>query len=151
MASSGLPRTVTSHSTQPADPVLSTARVPHARAGSWPPLPAAGFREWLGCLLGLRTRLVVSNNSMLPHIRPGDRLFLDPRAYRRSQPRQGDVVVAQHPLTDELILKRVTRVTAAGDLFLRGDNPDASCDSRQLGWFALPAIRGRVTSRVPGI
>lgn len=85
---------------------------------------------------------------MLPAIRPGDRLFLDPRAYRHTAPRQGDVVVAQHPRTAELILKRVTHVTAEGQLFLAGDNPDASRDSRQLGTFAPHMIRGRVTSRI---
>ncbi len=85
---------------------------------------------------------------MLPDIRPGDKLFLDPRAYRKTPPRTGDIVVAQHPETDELILKRVTQVTAAGRLFLAGDNPDGSRDSRQLGLFSRRSIRGRVTSQV---
>ncbi len=91
---------------------------------------------------------MVRNDSMRPGIQPGDELFLNPRAYRRTRPRPGDIVVAHHPRIQEPLLKRVAYVTADGHLFLTGDNPDASQDSRQLGLFAPHAIHGRVTSQI---
>jgi len=85
---------------------------------------------------------------MLPEFAPGDELFLDPRAYRRRAPRVGDVVMARHPQApQEIILKRVAFVSPDGRVFLRGDNPQASTDSRTLGLFPLERILGRVTSR----
>jgi signal peptidase I len=67
-------------------------------------------------------RLVVQDRSMEPEFRPGDRLLLDPAAYRTVDPAYGDVVVVEDPFDMErFLLKRVAglpgdyiRVTATG-------------------------------------
>jgi len=48
---------------------------------------------------------IVSGESMLPTLRPGDLLLVDRWAYRDSEPRRGDVVVARYG--GGLIVKRV--------------------------------------------
>ena len=113
------------------------------------PLPVASRREMFLRLLNRRWRLRVRGHSMLPGIAPGDELFFDPFAYKRASPQVGDVVMARHPRRDEWLLKRITLITSDGRLFLQGDNPEESTDSRTLGLFELEAIRGRVTSRFP--
>ena len=83
-----------------------------------------------GVLLWLSRRYIpvkVAGPSMLPTLRPGDRLVVDPKA----APRPGDVVVVRR--TDGLeIVKRVRSITEAG-VELAGDNPEASTDSRMTG------------------
>src|ERR1700723_2953564 len=66
-------------------------------------------------------RLVVSGTSMLPTLRPGDRLLVA----RTGRIRPGDVVVVHDPrLWSRLVCKRV--VTAdASHIVVRGDNPEA--------------------------
>jgi len=88
---------------------------------------------------------------MLPDYADGDEVLVDPRAYRRSAPGVGDVVLAQHPLVaDTLIVKRVERVDPDGRLFLVGTNPDrfASTDSRSYGTVAPSRVLGRVTAKL---
>lgn len=59
---------------------------------------------------------------MEPALHPGDRLWLDPVAYRTQRPRRGDVIVVLDPADpDRLLLKRVVgtpgdfvRITQAG-------------------------------------
>ncbi len=154
MGSSGPPRAAMSLSTPPAktgtDIGLAerTALPGDIRSAEHEPLPTAGRRELILRLCNLRRKIRVRGPSMLPEFAPGDELFLDPRAYRRRAPRVGDVVMARHPLApQEIILKRVASVSPDGRVFLRGDNPQASTDSRTLGLFPPEHILGRVTSR----
>jgi nickel-type superoxide dismutase maturation protease len=59
--------------------------------------------------------------------------------------RVGDVVVARRPDRPELeIVKRVQAIEPDGAIFLAGDNPASSTDSRHFG--AVP--RGHVLARV---
>ena len=84
---------------------------------------------------------------MWPHLRPDDRVLVDPRAYRGRAPERGDVVVARHPFrTDVRWIKRVASVTPSGALELVGDNPDESTDSRTQGLVQPEHLVGRVTS-----
>jgi nickel-type superoxide dismutase maturation protease len=84
---------------------------------------------------------------MWPHLRPGDRVLVDPNAYRRRAPGVGEVVVADHPFrSDVRWVKRVVALTSTGALELVGDNPDESTDSRTQGAVPLHQVRGRVTS-----
>ncbi len=88
---------------------------------------------------------------MLPAYADGDEVLVDPRAYRRSGPKPGDVVLASHPtIADTLIVKRVERVEADGRLFVVGDNPDplATTDSRQFGAIRPQRVQGRVVGRL---
>lgn len=87
---------------------------------------------------------------MVPLLRPGDEVLVDPRAYSQEPPRPGDIVVARHPTQVDLkIIKRVIDVTGDGRFYLQGDNPDPteSSDSRSFGPVSLDHILGRVTSR----
>ena len=93
--------------------------MPGFDAGSTP--PALGAFGRLARRLRSR-RLVVQDRSMEPEFRPGDRLLLDPAAYRSNDPAYGDVVVVEDPFDMErFLLKRVAglpgdyiRVTANG-------------------------------------
>ncbi|MCW2914076.1 MAG: putative phage repressor [Actinomycetia bacterium] len=70
----------------------------------------------------------VAGDSMLPALRPGDRLLVRPGARIGA----GDIVIARHPLQPgRLIVKRVTH--RAGDgWWLESDNQRAS--GRQDSW-----------------
>jgi nickel-type superoxide dismutase maturation protease len=85
---------------------------------------------------------------MAPLLEPEDEVLVDPRAYRRTPPRPGDLVVARHPYrTDLLLIKRVARVLDNGYCTLEGDNLSESTDSRAFGSLSPERILGRVTSR----
>lgn len=79
----------------------------------------------------------------------GDELLVHPRAYRRRRPVVGDVVLIQHPLRSDLrAVKRVAELRAGG-LWLLGDNPSASTDSRSYGVVPESKLLGRVECRIP--
>ena len=60
----------------------------------------------------------------------------------------GDVVVARRPDRPELeIIKRITAIDDSGAMFLSGDNPAASTDSRQFGAVTRAHIVARVRWR----
>ena len=85
---------------------------------------------------------------MIPHLQPGDELLVNPRAYRRQSPQVGDVVVAHRPDRTEItIIKRVASVEQNGRLFLLGDNPTSSTDSRSFGFVPPENILGKATSK----
>jgi nickel-type superoxide dismutase maturation protease len=86
----------------------------------------------------------VRGRSMLPTLRPGDRLVV----VRSSRPaRVGDVVLALDPrdAARELV-KRVAAVGPRG-VTLHGDNPALSTDGRTFGSLPAGAIRWRVVGR----
>jgi len=84
---------------------------------------------------------------MWPHLCPGDRVLVDPCAYRHRPPAVGEVVVADHPFrSDVRWVKRVAALTTTGALELEGDNPDESTDSRTQGAIPIHKVRGLVTS-----
>jgi len=59
--------------------------------------------------------------------------------------RVGDVVVARRPDRPDLeIVKRVQAIDPAGAIFLVGDNPSSSTDSRQFGAVMRHHILARV-------
>lgn len=107
----------------------------------------AGFFEYVLLLLGRRKRIRVTGASMLPGLKDGDELFVDPYAYVDTHPEEGDIVLAWHPREADLkIIKRVSMVLDNG-CWLVGDNPAESTDSSQYGIFAFKRIVGKVTSR----
>ncbi|MEZ6186956.1 MAG: nickel-type superoxide dismutase maturation protease [Planctomycetota bacterium] len=98
-----------------------------------------------GLARGLRLYRV-TGESMLPSYVDGELVWVDRRAYRGARPVAGDVVLARHPYrVDVLLLKRVALVAADGSCELRGDNPQASTDSRSFGRVPLERILGRVS------
>lgn len=107
-----------------------------------------GFVHLLLWLAGRRRAFRVTGHSMAPTFAPGDLLLVDPRVYRRSGPRAGDVVVSRHPYrTDVRLVKRVSSLPGDGLCLLEGDNPEESTDSRIFGPVPNSLLLGRVAFR----
>jgi nickel-type superoxide dismutase maturation protease len=94
-------------------------------------------------------RVVVRDESMLPTLRPGDRLLVDPRAYRDRLPRVGEIVVFIDPeASSRWLVKRVARVDAAGEAIdVRGDAAETARDSRRFGPVPIRSVIGRAYRR----
>ena len=85
---------------------------------------------------------------MQPPLEPGDRVLVR-RLGRKTAPCLGSVVVAWHPQRSGLrLIKRLSRVDSTG-LWLLGDNPAESTDSRQLGAVPANLLIGEVVGRLP--
>ena len=85
---------------------------------------------------------------MQPTLEPGDRVLVK-RLGRRPAPSLRSVVVTWHPQRSELrLIKRLNRVDSTG-LWLLGDNPAESIDSRQLGAVPTNLLIGEVVGRLP--
>jgi hypothetical protein len=54
------------------------------------------------------------------------------------------VVVCEHPYENTLIVKRVDHLSEDGRVFLVGDSPHDSTDSRSFGTVSLHKIKGVV-------
>jgi len=104
------------------------------------------LKEFLLWLLRQRRRFRITGPSMIPLLKPGDEVLIDPKAYRTAAPRPGDIVVAQHPYSPDLrLVKRIAKMTDDGRYYLEGDNPTASTDSRSFGPISPQQIVGQVT------
>jgi nickel-type superoxide dismutase maturation protease len=79
----------------------------------------------------------VEGLSMAPAYPPGKIVL----AWRRRRPQVGDVVIVRHHQTE--LIKRVSQLTTE-QVYLLGDNPKGSTDSRQYGWLPLSAVIGVV-------
>ncbi|HZD06474.1 MAG TPA: signal peptidase I [Longimicrobiales bacterium] len=95
-------------------------------------------------------RVEIEGDSMMPTLRPGDwALAARPRRIRR-----GDVVVIEHPERPGFeMVKRVIaiagdpvggRVLAPGEVWVQGDHPARSTDSRTFGPVSGNAVRATV-------
>ncbi len=85
---------------------------------------------------------VVRGDSMLPTLRPGDRLLV---SYRR-RPKPGDVVVARFA-DGTVAVKRAAERRTAG-WWLLSDNAAAGTDSRHRGAVPDAAVWGTAVARV---
>ena len=94
------------------------------------------------------SRIEVSGASMSPTLDDGDFVIVDQHAYRRRAPAIGDIVLLRDPrVPDRELVKRVARIDAVRGIWVEGDNPEASTDSRDFGWIAPESIAGRVVAR----
>jgi nickel-type superoxide dismutase maturation protease len=86
----------------------------------------------------------VYNPSMVPTLRPGDRLVL-----RYGVPvRPGDVAVLRHPFQhDLLIVKRIVG-RRSGGWWVQGDNPRVENDSREFGVVPDELVVARASVRL---
>lgn len=90
--------------------------------------------------------MLVTGPSMAPALRHGDQLLV--RIGRtRATPPIGSVVVVALP-GRPLSVKRVARRESDGRLWVEGDNPYASTDSREVGALPPEAVCGRVLLRL---
>ena len=99
--------------------------------------------------MGRRKLFQVEGDSMLPSLQPRQRLIVKPLAQEASAPENGSVVVCRHPNDAALVItKRVWR-SQGQLLYLRGDNPVASTDSRHFGLVPMECVIGVVTAVIP--
>ena len=85
---------------------------------------------------------------MQPTLEPGDRVLVR-RVGSNPTLRLGSVLVTWHPRRTHIrLIKRLNRVDNTG-LWLLGDNPAASTDSRQLGTVPTRLLIGEVVGRLP--
>ena len=85
---------------------------------------------------------------MQPTLEPGDRVLVR-RLGRNPKPSLGSVVVTWHPQQSKLrLIKRLKSVEETG-VWLLGDNPAESTDSRQWGAVPMKLLIGEVVSRLP--
>lgn len=83
---------------------------------------------------------------MFPTIRAGDSLLIDEHHYVHQCPKIDDIVLFRDPRNFERILvKRIVRLDQEY-VFLQGDNPLESTDSRHFGALHSSKIIARVTS-----
>ena len=113
--------------------------------GRWP-----RFLRWLR-----RRRFRVADRSMAPTLVPGDCLYVDPGAYRSRPPRPGEIVVTRDPaLSSRRLVKRVGFVpdgprpadgteVPSDSVYLLGEDPAASRDSREFGPVPVTLLVGR--------
>jgi len=89
--------------------------------------------------------VVVADESMVPTLRPGDRLLVDMGSYRHRPPSVGEIVVLLDPeVPERWLVKRVAAVDAArGTVDVRGDAVDRARDSRRFGPVPVGSILGR--------
>src|SRR3954451_8830914 len=89
-------------------------------------------------------RVLVRGPSMVPTLRDGDQVLV-----RLDPPRvaPGDVVVVALP-DRPLSVKRLLRRQPDGTVWVEGDNPFGSTDSRDLGALPPDAVTGRVLLRL---
>lgn len=83
----------------------------------------------------------VVGDSMLPGLRPGQ-LVVGVRIVRRLKP--GQVIIFERNGLEQI--KRVSRVRGQ-EVYVLGDNPGRSTDSRTIGWIARGQVKARVLWR----
>lgn len=101
---------------------------------------------------------------MRPALQPGDRLLVDPAAYRRTPPQRGEIVVLVDPEDRRRwLIKRVAAVAGdpfpgrpvpgddgrvpAGGVYVLADDHAVGRDSRTFGPVPLTSIVGRAWFR----
>ena len=115
-----------------------------------PAIRHATVKDILGWMFRRYRRFRISGDSMSPRLLPGNEVLIDPRAFNRNPPLEGDIVVAAHPKqAGLLIIKRVEFVENDGRCYLKGDNRRESSDSRQFGLVNAEALRGKVICLFP--
>lgn len=101
-----------------------------------------GIGEVAAWLTGRRRRIRVEGDSMLPTLRAGQFVLVEPG--RAPEPDQ--LVVARHPERPGLlVVKRVGHVEADGGVYLVSDNPASGTDSRTWGPVRPDSIEGVAT------
>ena len=106
---------------------------------------SAGVRDRIRLALRRVFGIRVEGDSMSPLLNSGDLVLVDPRAPIKP----GDIVLARHPFRSSVrILKRLISVEADGRLYLTGDNPNESSDSRSFGTVSSADLLGKVIARL---
>jgi len=108
-------------------------------------LPVDDWWEYVAYLCGFREIFLVQGDSMLPALKDGDVVLINPHA----EPKTGDIVLARHPFKKSVqIIKRIREISPEGRYFLVGDNAEESTDSRSFGAIPAKDILGKAVSRL---
>ncbi len=108
-------------------------------------LPTARLLDRVRLAFGRLLGLQIEGDSMIPILRSGDRVLVDPRSTQEP----GDVVVARHPYKSSIrIVKRLISIEPDGRVYLAGDNPNESTDSRTFGSVSQSDLLGKVIARL---
>ena len=99
--------------------------------------------------LGLRRRYRVAGSSMEPTLRAGQSVLLHPRSFSACAPKAGDVVLIRHPHEHERIAVKRLAYVQDRQLFVVGDNRQASTDSRSYGLVPMDNLLGRIECTFP--
>ncbi|MBS1795112.1 MAG: nickel-type superoxide dismutase maturation protease [Acidobacteria bacterium] len=108
-------------------------------------LPDDDWFEELAYVCGFREIVRVEGDSMLPALKDGDLVLINPDA----EPAVGDIVFARHPFKQSVkIIKRIAEILPDDRYILLGDNLDESTDSRSFGAIARKDILGKAEARI---
>ena len=108
-------------------------------------LPQANWKEKVLFYLGKRRAILVEGDSMLPDLKNGDGVLINPDAPIVA----GDILLAKHPYKKNVvILKRLAEIDENGNYFLVGDNAAESSDSRTFGAISAKHILGKAVCRL---
>jgi nickel-type superoxide dismutase maturation protease len=108
-------------------------------------LPEANWKERILFFLGRRRAVLVEGDSMLPNLKNGDGILINPN----EKFTVGDIILAKHPFKKSVnILKRISEIDENGNYFLVGDNPPESTDSRTFGALSPKHILGKAVCRL---
>lgn len=111
-------------------------------------LPVIDWREKILYFLGRRELFLVEGDSMLPTLKSGDYVMIDPYA-AAADLKCGDIALARHPFKQSVrIIKRVREISAEGKYYLVGDNAAESTDSRSFGAISPADILGKAVCRL---
>jgi len=103
---------------------------------------AAAVLTWSLALRRL-LRVAVEGESMAPVLRDGDHLVI----WRSRQVRPGDIVAAADPRDPGRTLVKRAQAVGPEGIWLAGDNPAQSTDSRHFGPVPLSSVKGRAVYR----
>ncbi len=84
--------------------------------------------------------------SMQPTLFPGDIVFVDTWKYRDSEVNVLDIIVFKKNEKSLSLIKRVDAVKqgfGVNAIYVLGDNPSRSVDSRRFGWVESPIVIGK--------
>ncbi|MCK6564068.1 MAG: nickel-type superoxide dismutase maturation protease [Dehalococcoidia bacterium] len=90
----------------------------------------------------------IAGTSMSPSLEPGDFVLVDRQAFMHRPPRRGEIVLVRDPREPRrTLVKRLANADLHGALWVLGDNPDGSTDSRAFGAVPPGDVIGRVRWR----
>jgi nickel-type superoxide dismutase maturation protease len=105
----------------------------------------AEWKDRILFFLGRYRALLVDGDSMLPTLKNGDTVLVDPCASGNI----GEIVAANHPYRQNIkVIKRVESISPEGRYTLVGDNSSESTDSRTFGTVSKNDIAGRVVCKI---
>lgn len=79
----------------------------------------------------------VSGDSMLPKLKNGQIIL----AVKFKRPKSGDVVIISHNGLEKI--KRLSKISPK-QIYILGDNPARSTDSRTIGWLPKATLKAKV-------